>query len=701
MPKKAHRKPVTRDRRRSAVERSAARKGSALTRKRHLPATTRPSGQLAPVVQLPRLGQVDQEQQQAGPSKTERASRLSRWLWRHRWQLTPFTASAATVIGASGGAATSTALLVGAVGAAAHGLANRGPDTLGGRAWLSRRERTIAGNWSFGAAAWAACVEFGLWGVDVGGLLALGALTGLQTTAWLNSRKPLTAGGTGTLSGPAADLMAAWPHTIAVNGPTPLRKSHIVPASVSEPAPGALTFAVELAEDVHGQDAVGDDVRRRLERALYMGIGTVELATDRQNSALVRVTLTPTRHLELAPAGWDGPVLNEDGTMPLATERSSVGVDIALFNEDGVEHAGVFGTSGAGKSNTVVTMLLPGVVAGLETVWYIDGGQGTSAGHLAGACDWWAVDGPTEWEAVIAAAHTVMRARKARRTSSRWHGRAETDPVLTLCIDEASTVRGQISQRHHKMVAELLREGRKLGVRVIQITQDPMGDELIGGRVARGLMGGAGSLIGHRPGDGTANVLTGSSTSESIDLRALPPEPGWVGIIRRGTVLSRAARVRYAADEAVLDVLTDVTPRALAGEDLAAAGPAYRTRITGLAAAARMRGEEPASEPHTPTQTVLASPSADVDEPEHESAGGEVVDFPTDAVNDAAAAIESHSREVVWNTIRQHMAGITPARLCELTGLSKPTVKRRVRELADQGRIHRDTGTGLVRPVAS
>jgi len=692
--------------RRSAEERAAARHGSVLTRKRQPQRE-----QLAPVVQLPRLGQdtlspvadADTESSTSRMSTSTHVGMLARWLWRHRWQLTPVATYGATLAGAAAAAPTTTVLLAGTA-AGAHGLATRGPNTIGGRAWLSRRERTIASHWSAGGAAWAAAVEFGLWGIDPAGTLALSVLTGKQAMDWVRSRSSTAAvkNVSGDLSGTAADLVAAWPHTIGVHGPGPLRGSHIVAATITEPAPGALTFAVELREDVHGQDAVDDVVRRRIERALSMGIGTVELTTDRNSAALVQVTLTPTRHLEAAPAAWEGPVLNDDGTIPLADERKGTGVDVALFNEAGVEHTAVFGTTGGGKSNTIVGMVLPGVVAGVETLWYIDGGQGTSAGHLTSAADWLGLTAP-EWETMIDATHTVMRARKDRRAArglSAWRGRDEPDPVLTLCIDEATTVVQQISKRHAAMVSEILREGRKLGVRIIQCTQDPEGTGLIGGRQARGLMAGGGSLIAHRMGDGTANVLAAGSTAESVDLRNLPPEPGWVAIIRRGRVLTRAARVRYATPDAVSEVLADVAPRPLAAADLDAAGDAYSSRVTGPAMAARMRGDEPDVEAHAAAQPP--PPNADIDPARDESTGGaEVVDFPAAAVTAAMTATDGHSRTVVLATIREHPGGITPVELRRLTGLSKTSANRYVRALVDEGVVGRDTNTGITRPIDS
>ncbi|TCC33849.1 hypothetical protein E0H75_42070, partial [Kribbella capetownensis] len=555
---------------------------------------------------LPRLGNPDTGQVVPGqvvdqaPRRGDEAAAairaVRRAAWQHRWELTPAVATAVTM-GAAAGVPGPATISMSIAAALALLAAHKGPDTIGGRTWLSRLERLIATRWLAGAAGWST----GVWVAGSAGMhwtglstgfaaAALGAATGPQTLAWIRSRQirepkdELV-----ELSDEAKALLTAWPHTVGgPSGPKQLQGSRIVVATLREPVAGTIAFALDLADEVHAEDAVSSELRKHLERALHMGIGTVDLNANREDSGQIQVTLTPTRHLEKVAAVWNGPVLTETGGIPIADTADQREIGVALYNESGVEHAMIVGTSNTGKSFTLVHLVLPGVVEGLEVVFYVDGGQGTSAAHLAGACDWWAVEGKQEWEQAIAAAHSVMRSRKSRRATakvSKWRGRAETDPVLTLVIDEATTAKGELSEKSQAQVMEILREGRKLGVRVIQITQDPMGDDLIGGRKARGLMAGNGTMIGHRPGEGTAAMLTGSSTAESIDLRRLPPEPGWCGIIRRGQVLAKAARVKYATEEKVERVLALVKLRTLTGDDLAAAGTSYGSRVRGSNAA--------------------------------------------------------------------------------------------------------------------
>ena len=541
--------------------------------------------------------------------------------WHERWNLAP----AAGVLGITVGAAVdpvNTLLAAGVTGAGARLWQWKGPEQIAGRTWLSRRERGLLWQWAAGATTWTAGSAVGVWDpFSWWGAITIGVMTGVQSWAWWDSRRvrPLKTEEENPaedekpeLSETTMSLFHAWPNTIGLTedeakargvqttGPKSLQGSYILPDSITEQlndegAPTTIGFLIELDAAVHSSDAVGGDNRKHLERALRMGVGTVELEPVRDDAGQVRVILTPGRNLEKVDAVWDGPVLLEDGSIPVAVTSDGRDAHAGLENASGVEHGMIVGTSNVGKSFTLTNMVMPGVMAKREILIYVDGGNGSSAAHLAGACDWYAVEGPEEWGKAIMAAHSITRSRKTRRAQrgiSKWRGWKNEDiPIVTLVIDEATTVKDEIGKTHEGRVLEILREGRKHGVRVIQISQDPMGDDIMGGRKARGLMRGAGTMIGHRVGDGVANTLA-ASKSQSIDLIGLPPGPGWCGIIRQGQVVAQRARVRHAKEEKVLELLTDFEPLALTGEDLIAAGGTYVSRRRGIHAAAEMRGEE-------------------------------------------------------------------------------------------------------------
>lgn len=643
------------------------------------------------------------------PRPGEGLERAARWAWAHRWPLTPPAALGAAAAGAALAPAPATVAALAASGGLWAWTRHGKP--IGGRMWLSVRERRAAAAWCTAAAAWTplATTAFTPVGVDA---VALGAISAWPAWMWWTSRRirPVPSA-QASLSPQAQALIDAWPGTIATSGPEQLRGSRIVAETLTEPAPGSYAFAVELAPEVHAQDAANDTVRRYLERALRLPVDTASLAADREDCARLRITLTPGRHLERVDAPWPGPVLRPDGSFPLALRPDGVDVDGAVWNERGVEHFFVVGTTGAGKSVTTGALLLPGVLNRREVIFYVDGGTGASAGYLAGAMDWWAVT-EDDWVAAITCAYAVLKDRKARRGAmglSSWRGAAEKDPILTLYLEEATTVLESLPKKVREqleaMAREIAREGRKFGIRFGQAVQDPMGTDTLGGRKVKGLLSGGGTVVGHRPGDKTAAFLSIGSTSEKIDLTALPPEPGWAAVIRRGHVLARACRIRHASEDAVTAVLDGFTPRGLEGADAAAAGAAYANRTRGIDAAARMRAAREAEaaghDPRTvldcattPTPVLLA-PQLPQDE-DHQDVPV-LAQAPQDApavpgprlnVSAQAAAREAEAnRAAVLAALTEKPCARID--LVRITGLARATVGRILRELADVQAIAR------------
>lgn len=649
----------------------------------------------------------------------------AKWTGRNRWELTPPVATVAAVAGAT---TEPVATMVSLTALAA--AVSVAPETIFGRVWLSQRERGNVAAWAAGTTAWTVGATAGAWGLNGGGLVALAVLTGYQSFDWYRSRRIRT-NGKPKLSQDARDLMKAWPSKVGAFGPDPIRGSRIVTDTMTEPNEGTFAFAVELRDAVHAEDAVNDNLRKYLERSLRMGVGTVELDIDRDDSARIRVTLTPSRFLEKIAAEWQGAILHDNGLIPFADTADGRVIDVGLHNDDGVEHFAIFGTTGVGKSNSLTAMVLPGVLARREVLIYVDGGGGDSCSHLAAACDWWAVGGVDEWRTAIRTVHAIMRDRMERRGAqglSRWRGVAEPDPIITLVADEATTVNNQLDSDTQTKYLEILREGRKRGVRGGQLAQDPMGSDVIGGRKARGLMGGGGSLIGHRPGDGTANMLTVSSTGKAgIDLRRLPPEPGWCGIIRRGQVLTKAARVRFATEEKVLDALDGVLVRGLEGADRRAAGKAYAERTHGLVAAARhaKAQDRPLSEKTLKALQALAASGVKVEDiegydtnglhaPAQKAATGsddvDLIDVDAAAEAEIAANAEKFpllapaltgsqraaantanlNRNTILAALRGVEDGLTRGQLAQETGMKEKTIYRALKALKEDGYVTQD-----------
>ena len=532
----------------------------------------------APTSTRPPLRRISAEPEPSAPSKAARLPELAfSAAWRHRWRLAPVYVAAGTAIGA----ATAPWWTVGGltVAGAAMEIAGRtGITAPGGRMLLSRRERRIATVGLGGAAAWTAQASLtgGLlpWWLDAGMLLAS---LGLPARAWWASRRPQPPPPS-LLSPLAAHVLEGWAGEITIgSGPRALRGSWPVEGSLVEPADGALALTIQLAHGMHATKATSAETRRDVEALLGMPVDTVALETVRDNSTQVRVLFTPSRHLERAGGvDWPGPVLHDSGLMPLAECPDGAGVDIPLFDTDGVRHGFVSGTSGSGKSVSSVSVMLPGLAAGIEVCLLVDGKRGTSTPYLRDVVSRYARM-PQQWQILIEIAYRVMVDRQDRRGAAglhEWHSWDEPDPILTLIMDDVTAINRVISSKHVGMVCEMLEHGRAVGVRVIQITQSPSFEDIIGGVQARNLMTSAGWAICHRAGGSGASRLTlDSASGVDVDLRGLPN--GQAAILVAGKLAGFPAQVRNATKDKVLEALPAITPRHLAGADLKAAGPAY------------------------------------------------------------------------------------------------------------------------------
>jgi hypothetical protein len=588
----------------------------------------------------------------------------ARAAWRYRWQLAPVAGAVGVLAAATltpAAALVTCAGLAGIAGAAWRWAA--AGSAIRGRMLLSVLERRCLAGWAAAAAAWSLWAATPLPGGGSPWLLAAG--TAYPAVRWGRSRRVRPVH---RLSPSARAVVDRWTEAVALRGPGPLQGSRIIRSTMREPAEGAYTFTVQLAPGVHGKDAATDAGRRGVEVELRLPVDTAALAPDRDDASRMHVTLTPSRHLETAPPEWESPELADDGTMPIADTPDGVRVPIAIYNEDGVEHLFIVGTSGAGKSSTTATIALPGPAAGIETLWYVDGKEGGSAPYLAPAIDWYAIT-PEQWGQVIDATHAVLNERKRRRAGKhRWHTPTETDPVLTVLIDEATTVANRLSSARHGKVLELLREGRTLGVRVIQVAQDPMGTDLLGGRKARDLMVGNGAMLAHRPGGSlAARIALDSTSNRTVDLTGLPPEPGFLAVIRRGRVLAPVARVRHCTPEKAAGAAAGITPRPLGSADAEAAGTAYVTRRQ------TPRPAYPVPAPRTETTPAPTPPVP----------GG------TPAEPETVVRL---ARDVVAETLAGLDRPVTRGWLAHRTGLAPATVTKALAELEEEERAERVRG---------
>lgn len=610
------------------------------------------------------------------------------WAWAHRWQLTPVAALVVVLAGVGKAPAAATAVLV----AAAGGLwwwTTRTP-AAGRRKWLSSRERRVAATWTTGAAVAALVVALGA--PVMVAAVGLGAGTVPAGWVWVASRRirPAKARGLSANARAIRDGWARWADTGTLRA---LAGSRVV--ETTEPTDGTIVLRVELGPTIHAHTAATSEVRRGLERAMRMPLGTVDVLADPDDSSMVQVVLTPHRTLQQVSRPWPGPVLHhgETGLVPVAVDSQGQEISVALWKPDGIEHLILVGTTGAGKSNATAVLLTPGPLAGVEAVIYLDGKRGQSASRLAAILTKVVTD-PAGFAPAIEAVHAVMADRTRRYALvgvDQWTmtptggGPTGHDPIVTLVLEEAKSINAALSERHRGLVGEIAQQGRSVGVRLIQVVHDPRGADVVGGKVARDLMAGGGSVLALRPGGSTAARLAMDSTSQEIDLTALPPQPGWCAIVRRGQVLAAQARIMQVDTTTLTTALANARPPALSGADLDAAGHWWVTApsgrdITDLISVNRDRIA-------TGQQPLDLNQWLGRDDNDRITTG-----HPTGQARpglNASAAAAAAAAEDLRQRIRTHLA-TGPASRAELvaaTGASRAAVGRALDALADQKNV--------------
>jgi hypothetical protein len=517
-----------------------------------------------------------------GPWKVVRG--VARLGWLNRWHLAPvvgcvwvLTSAPAVVLVAT----SLTALL------AVFGGHTR--IKLGERMYLGRTERYAVAEGAIGAAVWTA----GEWGAEAAGahlphlvswLLYL-VMTGHAALVWWTSRRPSWL--PRRLTGEAKLYAGQWDYVAAVPGG--LQDSYPIRPTIEARETGDVTFLVQLVGH-HGED-VNDDSRKVVERTIKVKDGaslptrSVQLTSLDHDVTQVRVTISPARALETEPVRL--PEVNpvrRDGSLDLGAEASGRVVPVHAFAKDGTRHAMISGGSDAGKSNTLSMLLLPGLITvndrglPIETVWSLDGGKGTSTPYLAHAFDL-NVTRPERFPIVLEMVFAVLESRESSRGVAgrhNWRTWDEEDQILTLLIQEAAGVAAVMTPWHNAMYHKMAARARKVGVRLIQESQDLSRGNIVGGELCpeiRKNLAGNGVVLAHRDGSADTRPLEGSYDAGQLThgVNSLPPGGGWWIGHEQGRLLSARGRTMWREVEEREEIARTVTPRPLAGADLEAA----------------------------------------------------------------------------------------------------------------------------------
>jgi hypothetical protein len=487
--------------------------------------------------------------------------------WERRHELAPVTATVATL---AAGSAFPVATATGLAAVAAC----QGAIAATGRGRKSQDERAITAGWAVSAAGWAGAHLFVPGGTWWQWGLSLVAVTGVQSAMYWRS-PPAQASQEIVEISIYERALAAVLAELSMDG-GPLRGARL--ASLTMPANQVVVADVALGYGFHSDDVVTTALARAIEsRAQIPFKGGIEVTAI--DPSTIRVTASWTQALDSDSVSYD-PRRNPGrgkSWMGVDDARNDIVVNNYTTGEvDGktrVHHGWLNGRTGAGKSSASVALVLPGLRVGEEIVLGADG-KGDSLDkikkYIARLARRNLGKGQPgdRFEQVITLAWGIMMARKAR--PGGWTGPSPTDPVITLMLPEATSVKESIDLTTQNMVYEIGRMGESLGVRSIQDLQIPKVDDLIG---EGGWRGNTRWVFGFCSADATYSSIASQSTNEEVSLLGLPV--GRAAVIVEGQVRARKAKMVWISDEDVEQAMRGVEPAQLHPADMAAVKPLW------------------------------------------------------------------------------------------------------------------------------
>jgi hypothetical protein len=477
--------------------------------------------------------------------------------WENKHTLAPLNAAAVTAAaGSMWPAQTAGALMVAAGGQAVAARLDKGKWT--------RRERTAAATWAMGAAGWAGMhlvLPDGSWWQWA---LGLAAATGAQSVRWWTAPQPAPAE-----PEPAPIYVQA---VSAVLGEITAEGGPMVGAQLGRvvmPADQVVVADLTLGYGLHARAVPLNPLRNTIEARLGTHEDGVEVKVTGVNT--LRVTASWSTALDDSPVLWRPDMAPEEGQVwvGIGDDRADILIPAYEIGEAdkkiSVYHGWLIGTTGSGKSTTATDLLLPGMASGCELVFVADG-KGDSVDKLRPYVARYAAHSPQRFEQVITLVAAIMASRQRRG----WKGPSPTDPLITLFIDEATSVKMKIDKKTQELVYEIGRMGRSLGVRTIQGTQTPLVEDLIG---ESGWRAQVRWIIGHRVMDSGHGSIAAQSTSEEVSLLGLPD--GRAVVLNRGKVIARRAKVAYVSDADVAAAMDGVAMPTLHPDDAAFVKPLW------------------------------------------------------------------------------------------------------------------------------
>lgn len=354
----------------------------------------------------------------------------------------------------------------------------------------------------------------------------------------------------------------------------------------------------------------------------------------------------------------------------------------------------LIGGTGIGKSRVVENIVISALSGGDTEYWYVDPNRGGSSPALAEHADWFATG--EEAGLVLDAAIAILEARADENAVESLTGftPSPSRPGLLIIVEECHNI---FTQETAKRWARIAREGRKLGLALICVSQKSTLDTFGGDDAIRSSVMEGNALVLRSTSNQTGQMMPGLQ----VDPKTLPKIRGYAYVqgseetgVRtapfrnRNTEPDDGPRASYwlaAQPRPGLDVLSVTATLA--------AGTAYRDRhastTTGRAGSrarveALRNGHLPANMLKGPKETATAA--VDI---------AQVVEFPAFRIIDGAAAPKPAARPSADGLTDSERAVLnavaaghkTPADIKRAVGLKDRQVAYLLKELVASGHL--------------
>ncbi|HEY0934641.1 MAG TPA: hypothetical protein VGD91_12965, partial [Trebonia sp.] len=291
-----------------------------------------------------------------------------------------------------------------------------------------------------------------------------------------------------------------------------------LPRSVlCDPAGTRYTIAFDLGLD-RGRQSLATALGALDKLATALDIGVQDLVIERhpeRSSAWCRLQVITDSPIQ-GPVVFDGP-RRHDGLLDLGPYADGDGeAPYKLYTAGSMWSGVIIGGTGIGKSRVVENIVISALAGGDTEYWYLDPQYGTSSPALAEHADWFGT--PDNASAMLRTALAILDARGRENAAD---GEIEFTPSperpgLLIVLEEchATLAVSAIATEW----ARLAREGRKVGIALLLISQYP-GLETFGGREAlRSAVMAGNTIVLHT----TSNQTKGLIPGLQVDPKTLP-----------------------------------------------------------------------------------------------------------------------------------------------------------------------------------